>query len=343
MLGVGVVGAGPGVAALHLPTLARLTDVFSVVHVADGGSGRARGLADRLGARASSGVESLLADERVDVVAICTPPEQHAEQILAAVAAGKRAILCEKPLALTAGDAQRVVDACRAAGTTLVIGTNHLFDGAWGRTKHHLVAMGGPVQTVSVSVSLPPNPRYHEQVSDEPIALAARGAPPDLTDPPVAAAIVRQLILGLAVHDIPLLRDLAPSFGEVVYARPVAPIGYAVGYRAGGVLVQLLAVMHGPGADALWHLGICTSEDRVDISFPPPFVHAGSAEVQVRGADGRVTRYRRDADDGYLQEWRVLAELLASGGPVEYEEILDDARYAIALADAAADHVRTAG
>ncbi len=35
--GVGIIGAGPGVAALHLPTLARLEGEFRVVHVADGG------------------------------------------------------------------------------------------------------------------------------------------------------------------------------------------------------------------------------------------------------------------------------------------------------------------
>ena len=43
--GVGVIGAGPGVAALHLPTLERLRDVFTIVHIADRGSGRATELA----------------------------------------------------------------------------------------------------------------------------------------------------------------------------------------------------------------------------------------------------------------------------------------------------------
>ena len=46
--GVGIIGAGPGVAALHLPTLARLSDAFRVVHVADGGSGRSAALAARV-------------------------------------------------------------------------------------------------------------------------------------------------------------------------------------------------------------------------------------------------------------------------------------------------------
>ena len=52
--GVGVIGAGPGVGALHLPTLARFAAEFSVVHISDSGSGRAECLAARSGARSRS-------------------------------------------------------------------------------------------------------------------------------------------------------------------------------------------------------------------------------------------------------------------------------------------------
>ena len=77
--GVGIVGAGPGVAALHLPTLARLSDDFEVVHIADGGSGRAEDLAARVGGRSSSGIAELLADPAVEVVVLASPPAEHAE------------------------------------------------------------------------------------------------------------------------------------------------------------------------------------------------------------------------------------------------------------------------
>src|SRR6478735_7665188 len=126
--GVGVIGAGPGVAALHLPTLERLRELFSVVHVADNGGGRAAELAARVGATASQGAAELLADPAVDVVAICSPPGEHARQIREAIAAGKRAILCEKPLATSEAEAEEVVDACRRAGVVLFVATNHLYD-----------------------------------------------------------------------------------------------------------------------------------------------------------------------------------------------------------------------
>ncbi|MEO8261106.1 MAG: Gfo/Idh/MocA family oxidoreductase [Pseudolysinimonas sp.] len=333
--GVGIIGAGPGVSALHLPTLARF-DAFQVVHIADGGSGRAATWAARVGARSSSGTADLLADPAVDVVVVASPPDRHAGDVLAAVAAGKRAVLCEKPIALTVADAEQVIDACRAAGTALVIGTNHLFDPAWTRAKHHLIAGGGSIQSISVTAALAPNGRYHEAVTEYEPAGAPMGRPaPDWSDAGVASAVVRQLVMGLLVHDLPIVRDLAPRLERVVFARPVPPIGCTVGFIASGVLVQLTAVMLPAGADSLWRMTIGTSVDRVEVDFPPPFVHAGSATVRVRGADGRETRYARSPIDGYLAEWQGLLALLDGSEVAEYDELLGDALFAIGLADAA--------
>ncbi|MFT4215149.1 MAG: Gfo/Idh/MocA family oxidoreductase [Microbacterium sp.] len=339
--GVGVIGAGPGVAALHLPTLARLAERFQVVHVSDGGSGRAAPLAARTGAAHSTGVATLLADPRVEVVAVCSSPQHHAAQVLAAVAAGARAILCEKPLALTRDDAQAVVEACRAAGTALLVGTNHLFDPAWCRATRHLVAEGSRLTTVTITAALPPNDRYHAVVTEgEHGTPSGARARPDLSDPQAAASLVRGLLIGLGVHDLPIVRDLAPTFERVVYARPVAPVGYAVGFIAGGVLVQLVAVMLPGGADALWRLTVGTEREQLDVDFRPAFTHDGSASVSVRSADGCVVEYPRDGGDGYLAEWEALAAMIDGTAPVEYDEILADACYAIELADAAAAAVR---
>lgn len=341
--GVGLIGAGPGVAALHVPTLARLGDRFSVVHVADRGSGRAAELAEFLSATASQGIAELLDDPGVEVVAVCSPPDEHAAQILAAVAAGARAVFCEKPLATTRADALEVIDACRRAGSLLVVATNHLYDPAWERAKHHLVAMESSVRTIAATVALPPNARYHDAVTE----LSAAGAPPrrapDFSDRELAAAVVRQLVLGLAVHDLPLVRDLAPDFEGVDFAAAVAPIGYTIGFRSSGVHVLLTAVMIPDGPDAAWSVSIGTDTDRVDVAFPPAFVHAGSATVSVRSGDARTTTYRRDADDGYLREWTALEALLDGTVPMEYNEVLDDALFAIDLADAAADTIRSGG
>ena len=62
--------------------------------------------------------ESLLAADNVDAIYIPLPNDLHAEWTFRAAAAGKH-ILCEKPLAMTAAQAQEMVDACAEAGVKL--------------------------------------------------------------------------------------------------------------------------------------------------------------------------------------------------------------------------------
>jgi predicted dehydrogenase len=60
-------------------------------------------------------LDRLLAAERPDVVHICTPNNLHAEQAMAAFAAGAH-VLCEKPLATSSEDALRMIEAAHKAG-----------------------------------------------------------------------------------------------------------------------------------------------------------------------------------------------------------------------------------
>ena len=62
---------------------------------------------------------AMLAEQRPDVVSICTWTALHPEMVAAAVASGVRAIHCEKPLAPTWGEARRMVAVAAAAGVPL--------------------------------------------------------------------------------------------------------------------------------------------------------------------------------------------------------------------------------
>jgi hypothetical protein len=56
-IGVGFIRAGPVTQAIHLPTLARLTDLFAVTHVNDIGAAVATSVAARVGV---AGLDRLL-------------------------------------------------------------------------------------------------------------------------------------------------------------------------------------------------------------------------------------------------------------------------------------------
>ncbi|MCJ1698077.1 Gfo/Idh/MocA family oxidoreductase, partial [Rathayibacter caricis] len=64
-------------------------------------------------------VEALLADPEVDVVYVATPHPLHRDQALAAIAAGKH-VLIEKPIAMSAREAEQITDAGRAAGVLVM-------------------------------------------------------------------------------------------------------------------------------------------------------------------------------------------------------------------------------
>lgn len=77
------------------------------------------GLAESFpGARILDGYDALLADPEVDAVYISIPHPGHAQWAIKAAEAGKH-VLCEKPLALTAFEADAMMHAARKAGTFL--------------------------------------------------------------------------------------------------------------------------------------------------------------------------------------------------------------------------------
>ena len=82
---------------------------------------KSREFADKHGLRLSTDYAELLADPAIRIIVLATPNSQHPDQIVAAALAGK-AIMCEKPLALTRADAERAVRACKEAGVLLGVG-----------------------------------------------------------------------------------------------------------------------------------------------------------------------------------------------------------------------------
>ena len=66
--------------------------------------------------------EALLAEEKLDIVSVCTRTEEWPQVVVACAEAGVKVIIAEKPLAWSLGEAEAMVAACRRHGVKLGVG-----------------------------------------------------------------------------------------------------------------------------------------------------------------------------------------------------------------------------
>jgi predicted dehydrogenase len=112
-----------------------------VVAIASRDGERAARTAAELGIpRAHEGYDSLLSDPDVDAVYIPLPNSEHAAWTIAATRAGKH-VLCEKPLAMTAAEAEEMVRACANEGVLLMEAFMYRLHPSWEAVRD-LVASG---------------------------------------------------------------------------------------------------------------------------------------------------------------------------------------------------------
>ncbi|MBR0463014.1 MAG: Gfo/Idh/MocA family oxidoreductase [Clostridia bacterium] len=90
---------------------------------------------DELGfAYATGDYRELLKDERIQVVSICTPNDQHEQMAVAALEAGKN-VYVDKPLAVDGASARRILKAAEASGAKAQIALHNRFFTATMRAK----------------------------------------------------------------------------------------------------------------------------------------------------------------------------------------------------------------
>lgn len=73
------------------------------------------------GVQAYESLDQLLADDSITLVDICLPPYAHVEAVTKSLQAGKH-VLCEKPITLTAAEADKLVHIADKAGCKLLVG-----------------------------------------------------------------------------------------------------------------------------------------------------------------------------------------------------------------------------
>ena len=106
-----------------------------VIAIASRDRGRARRVADNLQIPDAYGsYEELLAVDDIDAVYIPLPNHLHAEWTKAAARAGKH-VLCEKPLALSAAEAQTMVDVCSTEGVKFMEAFMYRLHPSWTKVR----------------------------------------------------------------------------------------------------------------------------------------------------------------------------------------------------------------
>ncbi|HSU28565.1 MAG TPA: Gfo/Idh/MocA family oxidoreductase [Chitinophagaceae bacterium] len=88
---------------------------------------RADQLAGEYSATPYYNIQELLAGKDFDILAVCTPNGLHAEHTLTALQAGKH-VLCEKPMAISSGDADKMIVAAEKAGKQLFVVKQNRFN-----------------------------------------------------------------------------------------------------------------------------------------------------------------------------------------------------------------------
>ena len=137
-LGFAILGAGM-IADYHRQAIEANADLGArLVAVGHYAPEKFDAIGQRFGVPCQSYAEVLQRPD-VDVVCICTPSGQHAEQALAAANAGKH-LLVEKPMALSLADADAMIDACARNGVQLGIALQRRAEPLFQRVRQAISA-----------------------------------------------------------------------------------------------------------------------------------------------------------------------------------------------------------
>lgn len=194
-----IIGSG-NIAQSHMQAISNLPNAEVAVTV-DIVEERAEQAAQKYGARRwTTSAEDALADDAVDAVSICLPPNLHERYALMAAKAGKH-ILVEKPMAITLRECDHMIAAAQEAGVTLMVGQVLRFREA-NREARRLIlsgAVGRPTHIIRRRHS------FTKESKNEPWA----------DDPAVAGGWV---LYGFGAHEIDTILYLNDAEGKTTFA-----------------------------------------------------------------------------------------------------------------------------
>ena len=123
--GIGIIGCGE-ISAAHSRAYRELADYCEIVAMSDSVEAAAKRRAQEFEVETVyTDYHDLLADRRIDAVAICTPHYLHAPMAIAAANAGKH-VLVEKPMCMNVGEVREMIAAAQKNGVRLTMSTEQV-------------------------------------------------------------------------------------------------------------------------------------------------------------------------------------------------------------------------
>ena len=126
-INVGIAGLGRAL-DYNVPFIQKLADQYKIVAVYDAYGPRTEEIAKDYGATACKSYDQMLDMEDVDLILTLTPPKFHCEYVVKGLEASKH-VLTEKPMALTAEECWKMVEAAKKSGKVLAVNHNHRYNG----------------------------------------------------------------------------------------------------------------------------------------------------------------------------------------------------------------------
>jgi myo-inositol 2-dehydrogenase / D-chiro-inositol 1-dehydrogenase len=298
-LRIGVLGVGR-IGEMHAGIISRQTSGAVLAGVADALPAAASRVARNLGVEVFAAAD-LIASPDVDAIAVCTSTDTHVDLIIAAAAAGK-AIFCEKPVSLDAGEVDRALAAVDAAGVPLMVGFNRRFDPGH-RAVRDAVASGavGDVRIVRITSRDP--------------------APPPIDYIKVSGG----MFMDMTIHDFDMARFIVDSPIVEVFATGQVLVDPAIGL-AGDIDTAVVVLKHENGATTV--IDNCRQaaygyDQRVEafgsagmaLSDNHRQNHAAVYDSEGVNSSNLPYFFLDRYVPSYVNEWAAFVEYVRDGGP----------------------------
>jgi myo-inositol 2-dehydrogenase/D-chiro-inositol 1-dehydrogenase len=310
VVGIGIIGTGKQ-GSDHARRVGQLGDKARLVAVHDVDRRLAESIASDCGARVAASDQALIEDPEVDAVIVASNTETHVEFVLACIAAG-RPVMTEKPLGITVGSCERVLDAeMKASRRFTTVGFMRRYDPEYGRLKDTVDA--GTVGLPLIIHCIHRNPSVHK-------TFATRQTLTDtvIHEIDIARWLLDEEIVSVALekprHRPSVTRQLADPLLVRLEARSGARVDVEVFGNAGYGYDVRCEVLGTKGYVAMGPRGhdLVTAETAAEQGFPADWLErfrpAYDSEISNwvdSLADGRPTA---NAWDGYAAT--VVAEAL---------------------------------